>query len=63
MGAFFTNPWTIGIGAAILGTFAIWKAFHHNPKVIMTPDPLAGDKDLIGTRDGHRRWCLSQVAH
>jgi len=27
LGAFFTNPWTIGIGAAIIGGLALWKIF------------------------------------
>jgi hypothetical protein len=32
MGAFMTNPWTIGIAAAAIGAFAIWKLFSESPE-------------------------------
>jgi len=32
LGAFMTNPWTIGIGAAALGAFALWRLFRESPE-------------------------------
>lgn len=31
--AFFTNPWTIGIGAAALGSFILWRMLKGDPSI------------------------------
>lgn len=39
IGAFMTNPWTIGIAAGLLGGFALYKHFHHPQNAPFTRDP------------------------